>query len=164
MRRVMLATVILLMQVPSPASGDGTLFNPYLMSPPRPPPPAQPEAPSREIEPPAANEQRGVKAAPRFLFPKELGFGVAVAVPYDMFYHSGAYYLFEKGGWYRSPSYRGPWTVTARHRLPPELVKYDLPTVRRFRDQEFESYWKDREHYRGTIFRPGANTGIKQPN
>ncbi|HBA90094.1 MAG TPA: hypothetical protein DCZ75_19480 [Geobacter sp.] len=160
--RVILATVILLMKAASPASGNGTIFNPYLMSPP--PPPARTESPPAEIEPPAANEQGGVKAAPLFLYPKELGFGVAVAVPYDMFYLSGAYYLFEKGSWHRSPSYRGPWTATALRRLPPELTRYDLPTVRRFRDREFRSYWKDRERYRGKVFRPGRNNGIKRPN
>ena len=30
-----------------------------------------------------------ISQPPDFLYPPELGFGVAVGVPYDMFYHSG---------------------------------------------------------------------------
>ena len=49
---------------------------------------------------------------PDFLYPPELGFGVAVGVPYDMFYASGVYYVFRGGGWYSTP-----YQVRARNRL-----------------------------------------------
>jgi len=39
---------------------------------------------------------------PDFLYPPELGFGVAVGVPYDMFYLSGGYFVYRGGGWYRT--------------------------------------------------------------
>ena len=44
---------------------------------------------------------------PAFLYPPELRFGVAVGVPYDMFYLSGIYYVFRGGGWYQTSSYGG---------------------------------------------------------
>ena len=46
---------------------------------------------------------------PDFLYPPELGYGVAVGVPYDMFYISGIYYIFRGGGWYRTTNYGGSW-------------------------------------------------------
>lgn len=35
-----------------------------------------------------------ISQPPDFLYPPELGFGVAVGVPYDMFYLSGGYYIY----------------------------------------------------------------------
>jgi hypothetical protein len=91
---------------------------------------------------------------PDFLYPSELGFGVAVGVPYDMFYLSGAYYINRGGGWYRTPYYGGNW-VKLRHReLPPELRRYKIARIHEFRDREYRFYARDRDHYRGRYFRP----------
>jgi len=92
---------------------------------------------------------------PDFLYPPELGFGVAVGVPYDMFYLSGVYYIYRGGGWYRTSSYGGSW-VRLRHReLPPELRRYKIARIHEFRDREYRGYSRDRDHYRGRFFRPG---------
>ena len=92
---------------------------------------------------------------PDFLYPAELGFGVAVGVPYDMFYFSGIYYVFRGGGWYRTSSYGGSW-VKVRHReLPPELRRYKIARIHEFRDREYRVYARDRAHYRGRSFHPG---------
>ena len=92
---------------------------------------------------------------PDFLYPPELGFGVAVGVPYDMFYLSGAYYIYRGGGWYRTPSYGGNW-IRVRHReLPFELRRHRIAQIHEFRDREHRVYVRDRDHYRGRYFRPG---------
>jgi len=89
---------------------------------------------------------------PDFLYPPELGFGVAVGVPYDMFYIGGIYYLYRGGSWYQAPYYGGGW-VRARH-LPPQLRKYNIARIHEFRDREYRAYGRDHEHYRGQHFRP----------
>ena len=91
---------------------------------------------------------------PDFLYPPELGFGVAVGVPYDMFYLSGVYYVFRGGGWYRTPSYGGNWVKLRPRELPPEIRRYKIERIHAFRDREFRGYTRDRDHYRGQHFRP----------
>lgn len=124
------------------------------------PPPDQQDQP----QPPAAQQRTESRQPPEFLFPKELGFGVAVAVPYDMFYLSGAYYLVRQGKWHRSSSYRGPWNEVTLQHLPPQLLKHDLAAIRRARNREFQAYWENRERYRGKVFRPGRGNGKKRPD
>jgi len=97
-----------------------------------------------------------ISQPPEFLYPPELRFGVAVGVPYDMFYFSGIYYVYRGGGWYRTSSYGGSW-IKVRHReLPPELSRYKIARIHEFRDREYRVYAKDRGHYRGNYFRPGS--------
>ena len=128
-------------------------------------PPVSPQP----VEPPvlAPPEPRGpvaVKAPPEFLFPAKLGFGVAVGVPYDMMYISESYYQWQGGTWYRSPSYRGPWTSLGESQLPPELHKYSLAKIRELRNSEFITYWKNKDEYKGRRFRPGGELKEKRPN
>ena len=92
---------------------------------------------------------------PDFLYPPRLGFGVAVGVPYDMFYISGGYYLYRGGGWYYTPHYGGNWTKMRYRELPRELRRHRIAKIHQFRDREHRVYMKDRDHYRGKYFRPG---------
>ena len=97
-----------------------------------------------------------ISQPPEFIYPSELGFGVAVGVPYDMFYNSGIYYIYRGGGWYRTSSYGGSW-VKIRHReLPPELRRYKIAKIHEFRDREYRSYSRDRNHYQGKRFIPAV--------
>jgi hypothetical protein len=95
-----------------------------------------------------------IEEPPEFVYPGELGFGVAIGLPYDMFYISGSYYLFRGNVWYRSPYYNGPWGVTKYRSLPPGLRKYKLARIHEFREREHRAFREDREHYRGRYYRP----------
>ncbi|GFE60574.1 hypothetical protein [Geobacter sp. AOG2] len=95
-----------------------------------------------------------VAQPPDFLYPPELGFGVAVGVPYDMFYLSNAYFIFRGGGWYRTDYYGGPWIKVRPRELPPELRRYRMRRIHEFRDREYRMYSRDRNSYRGRYFRP----------
>jgi len=118
-------------------------------------PPAQQPAPEERLKAAPQAEPTLVPAqAPEFLFPKELGFGVAVGVPYDMVYVSGAYYYWRGGAWNRAISYRGPWSPLEPTRLPPELRRHKLAEIRAARSREFKSYWTNKDQYRGKLFRP----------
>ena len=97
-----------------------------------------------------------VSQPPEFLYPPELGFGVAVGVPYDMFYLSGGYYIFRGGSWYRTPTYGGNWIRVRPRELPRELRRYRIDRIHEFRDREYRSYSHDRGNYRGRYFRPGG--------
>ena len=119
-----------------------------------PPPPSKPP-PEREFKP-SAKQPLLVTQAPDFLFPPELDFGVAIGVPYDMFYLSGIYYYLQSGSWHRSPSYRGPWAVVGASQLPAKLRKYSLVRIREFRNREFAAFWKDKARYKGKVYHPGG--------
>jgi hypothetical protein len=100
-----------------------------------------------------------ISQPPDFLYPPELGFGVAVGVPYDMYYIDGIYYIYRGGGWFRTSNYGDNW-IKMRHReLPPALRRYKVAKIHEFRDREYRTYSQDRAHYRGRAFRPSRPGG-----
>lgn len=122
------------------------------------PPPSEPPAPQpvpEKPKPPLRPEPPiKLTQAPEFLFPKELGYGVAVGVPYDLFYFEKEYYLLKSGNWYRAQSYKGPWMLQGFSKVPSDLRKQDLKMVRDVRNREFEKFWKDKAGYKGRYLRP----------
>jgi hypothetical protein len=114
------------------------------------PPPAAPQGETPRPAPAQASR------APLFLFPPELGFGVAVATSEDLFYLHESFYRVSGGSWYRSGSYRGPWIPAPRGKLPPELLKHRLPETRALRDREFRRFWEEKSAYQGQAFRPAS--------
>ncbi len=99
-----------------------------------------------------------VAAPPQFVMPPQLGFYVAVGVPYDFYYYGGRYYQPHGNAWYYSPYYNGPWTKVHYKRVPYGLRKYPAHKVHYYRDNY---YAKHRNHpgpgYRE--FRPGKRHG-----
>jgi len=160
---VAIASLALLLVIPRTALPDSA-YHPfhyhdyYQGDAPEPPslPPSQgqppPEVPIETL--PTTKKPAVPRQAPEFLFPKGLGFGVAVGVPYDMFYLSESYYQVDRGNWYRSSSYQGPWKAAAPSLLPPALLKHDLAKIRQLRNKEYKKFWEDKEHYQGRRFRP----------
>ncbi len=90
-----------------------------------------------------------------FIYPEQLGFYVAVGVPYDLFYLRNQYYMYRGGQWYRGPHHRGPWASVHYRQLPPGLRRHKLDRVRYYRDHEYVTYERERDHYRGQHFRSG---------
>lgn len=84
-----------------------------------------------------------------FVYPEELGFYVAVGVPYDLFYLNNFYFIFRGGRWLRSPSSRGGWVAVRHRELPPSLRRHRIERIREYRTREYVVYRRDREHYRG---------------
>jgi len=110
---------------------------------PVPPPPPVAYAPPIVIEEP-----------PLFIEPPELGFHVAVGIPYDVFYVGANYYLCKGNVWYSAPHYNGPWVVTRYKTLPWKLRRYPFEKVRYYRDAGYrhyrgghDPYWKS-HHFR----------------
>jgi len=98
-----------------------------------------------------------VAEPPMFLAPAELGFHVAVGVPYDMFFVDGVYYVCKDHHWYRGPGYRGPWQGVGPKHLPPGLAKKRYRDIIRIRDAEYAHYKKDKHHYKGHPYYPGED-------
>jgi hypothetical protein len=90
-----------------------------------------------------------------FVYPEDLGFYVAVGVPYDLFYVQNNYYLFRDGRWLRASGSHGPWMVMQRRDLPPGLRRQKIERIRAFRTAEYDHYRRDRDHYRGRHFHAG---------
>lgn len=97
-----------------------------------------------------------ISQPPDFIYPSELGFGVAVGVPYDIFYSSGSYYVYRGGGWYRTSSYGGNWSKVGKRHLPHELRRHNINKIRAYRDREYRSFSRDRDHYKGKRFNPAG--------
>ena len=95
-----------------------------------------------------------ISQPPDFIYPPELGFGVAVDVPYDMFFLDGVYFIYRGGGWYRASSYGNGWVKVRQRELPPQLRRYRISKIHAYRDREFRVYSRDRDHYHGQHFRP----------
>jgi hypothetical protein len=90
-----------------------------------------------------------------FVYPDNLGFYVAVGVPYDLFYVRDTYYVYRDGSWLRSARRGGPWMVMQRRDLPPGIRRQKLARIRAFRDAEYDVYRHDRDHYHGRHFHTG---------
>jgi len=88
-----------------------------------------------------------------FVYPSQLGFYVAVGLPYDLFYVRNNYYLFRDGRWFRASGSHGPWVSTRYRELPPGLRRHDMERIRAYRSAEYDVYRHDRDHYRGRHFR-----------
>jgi hypothetical protein len=99
-----------------------------------------------------------IEEPPLFLYPPELGFGVAVGVPHDIYFISGSYYLYRGDHWYRAPHYDGPWYGTRYRSLPPGLRRHRLEQMHYYRDREYRAYHDEHEHYRGRHYRPDKET------
>ncbi len=95
-----------------------------------------------------------IEEPPLFLYPPELGFGVAVGLPYDVFYISGAYYLSRDNIWYRAPYYNGPWVVTKYRSLPPGLRRHKFERIHYYRDRDYRAYQAGADRYHGRYYRP----------
>jgi hypothetical protein len=105
---------------------------------------------------PAAVPSFVFQVAPDFLEPTDLGFFVAIGVPYDMYYIGNAYYIFHNKVWYRARSYNGPWEFVDYGTLPSSLDKYreSVVRVRVIRDRDYKEYQRDHTRYSGRHFKP----------
>ncbi len=100
-----------------------------------------------------------IEEPPVFLYPAQLGFAVAVGIPYDLIYIEGRYYLYDDDIWYVGSRYDGPWTVVKHKHLPPGLRKHKVKYIHDCRDREYHSYRKvyHDSGYRGKIHHPGKD-------
>lgn len=90
---------------------------------------------------------------PRFMELKNQGFSISVGSPYDIVFYGNRYYLYQNSRWYRSSSYRGPWTVIRNNNLPSQIRKHRWDDIRGYRDVEysrrdrrFDWYYGDRDN------------------
>ena len=101
----------------------------------------RPPAPVRYASAPAYSRRDEV----RFIYPDELGFYVAVGVPYELCYIGTSYYLFNDGRWFRAHSQRGPWIAISYRELPVGLRQHRIERIRNYRQHGYASY-REREH------------------
>lgn len=106
------------------------------------PPPVYAPPPARVYATPVVIEE-----PPEFIEPPELGFYAAVGVPYDLFFISNRYYLFNGNAWYAGPGYNGPWASVAYRALPSPLRRFPVERVRYYRDAGFRDYRHARNPY-----------------
>jgi len=100
-----------------------------------------------------------IEEPPMFLYPPQLGFAVAIGIPYDVVYLEGRYYLYDADIWHVSSRYNGPWVKVKHKHLPPGLRKHKYREIVECRDREYHSYRKASHdgHYRGKTHKPGKD-------
>ncbi|SNB45766.1 hypothetical protein [Geobacter sp. DSM 9736] len=152
MKKAALIPLLLLCAAPLHASDVGFDVNVSVGNRPSAPPPVVISQPPVVVSAPPPVVV--IEEPPEFIIPPSLGFYVAVGVPYDLFYVSGAYYLYRDNGWYRASYYDGPWMRVKYKHLPPGLRRHKFDRIRAYRDQEVRIYEVDRDRYRGRHFRP----------
>ncbi|MDD2851935.1 MAG: hypothetical protein PHY09_08570 [Desulfuromonadaceae bacterium] len=94
------------------------------------------------------------EVAPLFVASSRLGFYIGVETPYDIIFSADNYYLYYSNSWHRSRHYNGPWAEIPYREMPPDIRKHRIEQIRSYRDREYRTYQKDRNHYRGRSFRP----------
>ncbi len=77
---------------------------------------------------------------PEFVGPPQLGFYVAVGVPYDLYFYSNRYWLWRGGGWYSAPFYNGPWVTAGIGSVPYEIRRFPVERVHYYRDNYYRRY------------------------
>lgn len=106
-----------------------------------------------------------IEEPPEFVLPPELGFYVAVGVPYDLFYFNNVYYVCRDNIWYSSPYYYGPWSRTYYGNIPYALSRYPFERIRHYRDNYYGRYqrygaWDGYRHFRPE--RHGGHAGFRK--
>jgi hypothetical protein len=93
------------------------------------------------------------EVAPEFVLPPELGFYVAVGVPYDLFYYNNSYWINRGNLWYNSAYYNGPWTQIYYSNIPYVFNRFPFERIRHYRDSYYGRYqrygaWEGYNHFR----------------
>jgi hypothetical protein len=96
----------------------------------------RPPAPVRYAPAPAYSRRDEV----HFIYPDELGFYVAVGIPYELCYIGTSYYLFNDGRWLRAHSQRGPWVAMGYRELPVALRQHRIERIRDYRQHGFDTH------------------------
>jgi len=91
---------------------------------------------------------------PEFVMPPELGFYVAVGVPYDLYFYNNSYWINRSNIWYSSAYYNGPWTRIYYRDVPYLFNRYPFERVRHYRDAYYGRYQKHGVWDGYTHFRP----------
>lgn len=116
----------------------------------------RPPVPVRYAPAPAYSRRDEV----RFIYPDELGFSVAVGVPYDLCYIGTSYYLFNDGRWLRAHSQRGPWVAMSYRELPVVLRQHRIERIRDYRQHGYDSH-RERERERPRDRNQYSNRNVK---
>lgn len=106
------------------------------------------------------------EAPPRMLYLPDMGFQVAVGVPYDVLYYGSDYYLYRDGVWFVARDYRGPWVVVRDGMLPGQLRRYGWSEIRHSRDVAYRRHdrrydgrydWQAPRSRTGVVVFPGRD-------
>jgi len=103
--------------------------------------------------PDSVYEPVALESAPEFIMPPELGFYVAVGVPYDMYFYNNSYWVNRSNIWYSSPYYNGPWSQIYYSNVPYVFNRYPFERIRHYRDSYYGRYqrhgdWQGYNHFR----------------
>jgi len=104
------------------------------------------------VEPDNAYQPTAVVEPPIFVMPPELGFYVAVGVPYDLFFVNNVYYVCRGDIWYSSTYYNGPWRRIYYSEIPFVFSRYPFERIRYYRDHYYNHYrrygsWDGHRHF-----------------
>ncbi|GAB4301604.1 MAG: hypothetical protein Fur0034_15540 [Desulfuromonadia bacterium] len=91
---------------------------------------------------------------PEFVYAPRFGFYIGFGIPLDIIYFDGFFWLHRDSGWHRGYSHSGPWYRVKEKHVPWEIRRYDIVTIREYRDREYVVYQRERDRYPHRHFRP----------
>jgi hypothetical protein len=99
-------------------------------------------------------EEVVTEQAPEFVQPPELGFYVAVGVPYDLFFYNNSYWICRGNIWYNSAYYNGPWNQIYYTNIPYVFNRLPFERIHHYRDSYYGRYQRDGAWQGYSHFRP----------
>jgi len=90
---------------------------------------------------------------PEFVYSPRFGFYIGFGIPFDVIYFDGYFWLYRDNGWHRGYSYGGPWYRVKHKHVPWEIRRYDIVTIREYRDREYVVFQRERDRYPHKHFR-----------
>ncbi|MGB7510406.1 MAG: hypothetical protein WBP54_03850 [Pelodictyon phaeoclathratiforme] len=107
-----------------------------------------------------------VDRSPDFIYLDDYGLAVSWGWNYDVIRYDGLYFIYRDGGWFRSPSFRGPWSRVRNWDLPYQIRRHNWNDIRRRRDLEYRkqdrTYWNRHfEEQRIRDRRPDSRPGFR---
>lgn len=109
-------------------------------------------------------QQVAIEQPPAFIVPPELGFSVAVGIPYDVVYIDSQYYAYRGNHWYCGQRYNGPWKSVGYRYLPTQLRRYPIKQIRYARDMEYRRHDYRRGSYEESHQRQGSYMEARHQN
>lgn len=106
-------------------------------------------------------EEVVTEEAPEFVHPPELGFYVAVGVPYDLFFYNNSYWIYRGNIWYNSAYYNGPWNQIYYTNIPYVFNRFPFERIRHYRDSYYGRYQRSGAWDGYAHFRPGYRDGYR---
>jgi len=94
-----------------------------------------------------------LETPPDMVYVNGIGAYVAVGIPQDLFFYHNAYFYYDRGLWYRSAYYGGPWYHTEGRGIPPGFHGRRIEELREYKRHAWDDHRDPKMRSRERHFR-----------